>query len=81
MTFTVPDGLMQRLVFTDDAVSPDQVPPRIPADLPVVFSPVRLMNHPIDLKEPVRPRRRRSRPVEEAGGRQVVGDQAGHTGP
>jgi hypothetical protein len=39
VTFTVPDGLMQHLVFTDDAVPPDQVPPRIPADLPVVFSP------------------------------------------
>jgi hypothetical protein len=39
MTFEVPDGLMSRLVFTDEAVPPDEVVPRIPADLPVVFSP------------------------------------------
>ena len=39
MTFKVPDGLMQRLVFGDGPTSPAEMPPRIPADLPVIFSP------------------------------------------
>ncbi len=39
MSNTVPEGMMQRLVFTDEAVPEADVPPRIPADLPVIFPP------------------------------------------
>jgi hypothetical protein len=30
---------MQRLVFTEETVPETEVPPRIPADLPVIFPP------------------------------------------
>ncbi len=39
MTYSVPDGLMKRLEFTDEPVAASDIPPRIPADLPVLFSP------------------------------------------
>ncbi|WP_269810613.1 hypothetical protein [Kineosporia rhizophila] len=39
MTFPVPEGLMSRLVFTDEPVPEDEVVPRIPADLPLIFTP------------------------------------------
>jgi len=39
MTNFVPEGMMQRLEFSDETVEEKDVLPRIPADLPVVFSP------------------------------------------
>lgn len=39
MTDSVPEGLMQRLVFSDEAVVENDIPPRIAPDLPVVLTP------------------------------------------
>ena len=39
MSNSVPEGMMERLEFSAEDVPEKDVLPRIPADLPVVFSP------------------------------------------